>query len=649
MDVRHALGASQMSRFSPALLDEIRDRLPISQVIGRRVQWDRRKTNAARGDFWACCPFHGEKTPSFHCEDRKGRYHCFGCGVTGDHFRFLTELEGLSFPEAVERLAADAGVALPAPDIRQAEQDAQRTSLVAVMEMAAAWFEERLQASDGARARAYLRERAILPATRKAFRLGYAPDSRNALKEHLAARGVSREAIEACGLVVHGPDIPVSYDRFRERLMFPIENAQGKVIAFGGRAMSPDAPAKYLNSPETELFHKSDVLYNFARARRAAREKGEVIAVEGYIDAIALFQAGIENAVAPLGTALTESQIGLLWRMAGEPVLCFDGDAAGLKAAFRAVDLLLPLLGPGRTARFALLPGGQDPDDLVRAEGAEAMRAVIGDSVPLSEMLWRRETASGQFDTPEKRAALEARFREIASTIRDDAIRRHYAQDFSERLAGLFGASTASGRPQRGRRDARAPAMRLAPSPSLLTSSLVARKAARMPLREAVLVATVANHPAILGVGIEEFAEIGFSTPQAGRLQKAILQAFAEFEAEGRECNAGALQARLAADRVDDILEQANRQLRDNRIWQGLADAAFEDALNGWRQAVSLHLRARQLQRELKAAETALAGEETEANFDRLVEIRNEIARGDGIEALIEGFGLSSGRPVRNY
>jgi DNA primase len=636
-----------MTRFSPALLDEIRDRLPISQVIGRRVQWDRRKSNAARGDYWACCPFHGEKTASFHCEDRKGRYHCFGCGVTGDHFRFLTELEGLSFPEAVERLAAEAGVALPAPDSGQAQRDAERIGHLAVMEMAAAWFEERLQAAEGARARAYLRERAILPATQKVFRLGYAPENRNALKEHLAARGVTREAMEACGLLVHGPDIPVSFDRFRDRLMFPIENAQGKVIAFGGRAMSADAQAKYLNSPETGLFHKSDVLFNLARARRAARDKGEAIAVEGYVDVIALHQAGIAHTVAPLGTALTENQLALLWRMAAEPVLCFDGDPAGQKAAWRAIDMLLPQLAPGRTARFALLPAGQDPDDLVRAEGGEAMRAVIAEAVPLSEMLWRRETATASFDTPEQRAGLEARLRGIAATIRDDAIRRHYLQDFARRLAGLFGAAPAAAR--RNPPGAKPPASRLSPSPNLLASPLVTRRSARMPLREAVLVATVANHPAILRIGFEEFAELGLANAAAARLQKAILATFAEFEAEGRDCDAAGLRERLVATGAGEILDQADRQLRDARIWQGLPDAAFEDALGGWRQAVSLQLRARHLRRELEAAEAALAADDSEANLGRLVEIRNEIARGDGIEALIDGFGLSSGRPARSF
>ena len=376
-------------RFPPAFLDEIRDRVPISAVIGARVAWDRKKTNAGRGDFWGCCPFHGEKTPSFHCEDRKGRYHCFGCGVSGDHFKFLTELDGLSFPEAVERIADMAGVPMPARDVAEEKRERERASLTDVMEMATAFFQERLQSAAGAKARAYLRDRGLTPATQQSFRLGYAPDSRNALKEFLDSKGVEKAQIEACGLVVFGQDVPVSYDRFRDRIMFPIPDSRGRVIAFGGRAMSPEVAAKYLNSPETELFHKGNVLYNFARARKALGKEGTVIAVEGYMDVIALAQAGFDNVVAPLGTALTENQMELLWRMAGEPILCFDGDQAGLKAAWRAADLILPSVQPGRTARFALLPEGKDPDDLVKADGPDA-KAIS--AVASSAENWRPPT-----------------------------------------------------------------------------------------------------------------------------------------------------------------------------------------------------------------------------------------------------------------
>ncbi len=428
-------------RFSNSFLDEIRDRVQISDVIGRRVSWDKRKTNVSRGDYWACCPFHGEKSPSFHCEDRKGRYHCFGCGVTGDHFRFLTELEGLSFPEAVQQIADMAGVAMPIADPVMEKREKERGSLQDVMELATQFFQDQLQTANGARGRAYLRDRGLTGRTIDTFRLGFAPDSRNALKEFLAGKGVAKEQIEACGLVVHGADVPVSYDRFRDRIMFPILSSREKVIAFGGRAMSPDAPAKYLNSNETELFHKGNVLYNFARARRAiqgADGAGTIIAVEGYMDVIALHQAGVENAVAPLGTALTENQLELLWKMTPQPVLCFDGDGAGIRAANRAADLALPHLKPGRTVRFALLPDGKDPDDLVRHDGRAPFDKVMSQAKPLAEMLWSREINAGKFDTPEARAELEARLKQMVAVIVDENVRRHYQQDIRDRLNAFF-------------------------------------------------------------------------------------------------------------------------------------------------------------------------------------------------------------------
>src|SRR5262245_21793487 len=483
-------------RFPPAFLDEIRDRVPISSVIGGRVSWDRKKTNASRGDYWACCPFHGEKSPSFHCEDRKGRYHCFGCGVSGDHFRFLTELDGMSFPEAVERIAGMAGVPMPERDEQAEKLEKERATLHDVMELAAKFFQERLQTADGAKARAYLRDRGLTPATQQAFGLGYAPDSRNALKEFLAGKGVEKVQIEACGLVVHGDDLPLSFDRFRDRVMFPIPDSRGRIIAFGGRALSPDAPAKYLNSPETELFHKGRVLYNFARARKAVQKEGTVIAVEGYMDVIALAQAGFDNVVAPLGTALTEDQLELLWRMAGEPVLCFDGDKAGMKAAWRAADLALPLIQPGRTVRFALLPEGKDPDDLVKGAGPDAFGQVLSEARPLADLIWLRETSGGVFDAPETRAELEKTLRELTHRIRDESVRFHYSQEMRERVLSFFGAvrRRPPGQNDRGQRQQLnagrpgAAAGRLAVSESLARSALVKKAGGVMPLRETAII-----------------------------------------------------------------------------------------------------------------------------------------------------------------
>ena len=509
-------------QFPDSFLDEIRDRLRISEVVGSRVTFDKKKTNAARGDYWACCPFHGEKTPSFHCEDRKGRYHCFGCGASGDHFRFLTELDGLSFPEAVERLADQAGLPMPVLDRRQQEREEKRKTLYDVMALAAKFFQDKLHEPAGAQARSYLRGRGLSAAVQKEFGIGFAPDSRNALKEHLAALGIAKEQIEACGLVIHGDDIPVSYDRFRGRIMFPIEDTRGRVIAFGGRALAEDAMAKYLNSPETELFHKSDVLYNHARARKSAHEKGQIIVAEGYMDVIALHVAGFENAVAPLGTALTERQLSMVWRMQPEPVLCFDGDDAGLKAAYRVVDLALPMLQPGYSVRFAMLPEGKDPDDLLRDDGVSAMEGVLSTALPLAEMLWNRETASGRFDTPERRAELESRLRKLMHSIAEPGVRRHYGQDIAGRLQSYFGGGNDSvgtgdhrGQQFRGRAaDRKTSGMRsrFSASPSLLSSRLVKKGHVGIPLRESVLSAGALYHPAICFEFFEEVSGLLFES-----------------------------------------------------------------------------------------------------------------------------------------
>ncbi|SIQ23250.1 DNA primase [Rhizobium sp. RU35A] len=664
-------------RFSNTFLDEIRDRVPISAVIGRRVTWDRKKTNVSRGDYWACCPFHGEKSPSFHCEDRKGRYHCFGCGVSGDHFRFMQEIEGLSFPEAVQQLADMAGVAMPQPDVQAERREKERATLLDVMEMATQFFQDQLQSAAGAKARAYLRDRGLTGRTIETFRLGYAPESRNALKEHLAAKGVLKEQMEACGLVVH-ENVPVSYDRFRDRIMFPILSSRDKVIAFGGRAMSPDAMAKYLNSNETELFHKGNVLYNFSRARRAVQaqaksrdgEDATVIAVEGYMDVIALYQAGVENAVAPLGTALTESQLELLWRMSPQPVLCFDGDGAGLRAANRAADLALPHIKPGRSVSFALLPDGKDPDDLVRHEGRAPFDTVMAQARPLAEMIWMREAANGSFETPEKRAELEARLKQIVSVIADENVRRHYQQDVRERLNAFFS-------PQRGGREPRAGFQAnsrgpggmagrgrgggqgagfagtagrgsLGVSDRLARSGLVRGHQELPALREVVLAITIVNHPQLLLEDYDEIAAIDFENRDLQRLWSAVLPAAAT---AGANLSREYLIGRLFAEGFEPLVTALDQQVRNARLWTATEKAAAEDAREGYRQALSLHKRTKalriqkmELEREISAATEEGDGDTVQPLLRALSEVQDEIVRMENQEAIIDGFGVMSGR-----
>ncbi|KAB0679761.1 DNA primase [Aureimonas leprariae] len=652
-------------RFSPTFLDDIRSRVPISDVIGRRVTWDRRKSQPARGDYWACCPFHGEKSPSFHCEDAKGRYHCFGCGVSGDHFRFLTECEGMSFPEAVERLAGEAGLPMPARDPEAAKRDEARGSILDALKLAAGFFVQSLHEADGAKARAYLRDRGLSAATQKTFGLGYAPDSRSRLKEFLGGKGIGKAEIEKAGLVVTGETIAVPYDRFRDRIMFPIEDARERPIAFGGRAMSADAQAKYLNSPETEVFNKGSNLFNLARARRAVKEAGTLILVEGYVDVIALYQAGFANAVAPLGTALTDRQLELAWRTTAEPILCFDGDAAGLKAAHRAADVALPLLKPGRSLRFALLPGGKDPDDLVRESGPDAFREVLAGARPLADLLWTRETASGLFDTPERRAELEQKVRGLARQIGDEDVRRHYFRDLEERLRGFFGPAPremgrggyrdgerrrpagGDGRGRFGGGDARggsAPRRQVV-SDRLARSNLMRKAEAAVSPREVAIVLGYINHPLLLRDGLDDFAALELPDGDLSRLRSAALDICAERQPDGRE----EMLAGLDAAGLRPVLEVAAATLRRLRLWPFMEDAAPEDAREAVRQALHLHHKARSLNRELRSAEEALGREATESAYLQIVEIKREIETLHGTEALIDGFGVLSGRAMKAY
>lgn len=647
-------------RFSSTFLDDLRERILISDVIGRHVAWDRKKTNAPKGDFWGCCPFHGEKTPSFHCEDKKGRYYCFGCGEKGDHIRFLTEYEGLNFVEAVTRLADQAGVALPAPDPESQRREQKRATLEDVMEMATVFFEEQLQAASGAKARSYLRDRGLSGKTISTFRLGFSPESRNALKEYLSQKGVEKGLIEACGLVVHGPDIAVSYDRFRDRIMFPIPSSREKTIAFGGRAMDPSAPAKYLNSNETELFYKSNVLFNYARARRAIRnDANSLVVVEGYMDVIALHQAGIEYAVAPLGTALTENQLRLLWRVSNQPVLCFDGDGAGQRAADRAIDLALPHLAPGKSIKFAILPEDKDPDDLVMEEGRGAFDEIIKNARGLADMVWSREADRGVYDTPESKAELETRFRKILSVISDEGVKHHYQQDVRDRLRAFFTGKVGgnSGKNGGAKRNAKngfsgnqnwnnnsAP---MVASDRLRRSGLVSGRSDLPPLRESALIFTLISHPHMLIDDFDVLMELELESKELQKLWRAMQEA----------CGAGERLTRaemvefLTKFEMMPVVERLEKQMRQVRLWQAMADAAAEDAREGFMQAFSLHQRTRSLKRQRNELERdiALAAEEGDENLgpelmNALQQVHSEVLRLESQEAIVEGFGVLSGR-----
>lgn len=640
-------------RFDDRFLDDIRARLNVSDVVGRRVTWDRKKSQPSKGDFWACCPFHNEKSPSFHADDRRGRYHCFGCGQSGDIFRFLGETEGVSFPEAVERLASEAGIALPERDPEAEKRAERRGSLYEVMDLANGFFQQALQTADGAEARRYLRDRGLAPAIQQEFGIGFSQDSRNALKQFLGSKGVTQEDMVEAGLLIAGPDIAVSYDRFRNRIMFPIADARGRVIAFGGRALSADVPAKYLNSPETPLFSKSFILYNHHRAREPVHHGAPLLVVEGYMDVIACAAHGLTGAVAPLGTALTEEQMQLLWRMNDSPVLCFDGDSAGFKAAGRSADLALAQLKPGKTTRYVLLPDGQDPDDLLRNSGRDAMDSFIRSAKPLSDMIWSRETENGVFDTPERRAELEDRMRGLTRIMTNDTIRRHYEQEFRERLQAFFGTNSGKSGAQRSggfsrkggagagksRHSGFSVSRSLSQSP--LVSSFSANNiATAISPRNAVLLMTMINHPILLDRHDEVFSTLQFEQGELNRLHQTLVGILAE----DPEQAPAAIKEGLVRRGYQPLLIKLEHTLAACRLWQTREQADPIDAEEGWKQALALHEKGAVLREELRAAERAMDEEATESNFARLVEIQQDLESTEHIQALIEGFGALSGQ-----
>jgi DNA primase len=554
---------------------------------------------------------------------------------------------------------------LPVPKVSKEAQarEERRKTLHDVVELAAKFFEATLAARAGAKARGYLADRSIAPATQLKFRIGYAPAERYALKEHLGAHGVSVPDMVEAGLLISGEDVPLPFDRFRDRVIFPISDFRGRVIGFGGRALSADVQAKYLNSPETPLFHKGLNLYNGAAARIATHQGAQLIAVEGYVDVIAMVTAGLEATVAPLGTALTQEQLGLLWRMADEPVLCFDGDKAGRRAAYRAVDLALPQLRPGKSLRFAVLPEGQDPDDLVRAGGREAVDEVLAGARPLVDLLWLRETEDGSFDTPERRAALETRIATVAGAIGEESVRRYYRQHLADRLKRLFtapesvpasrGRDFAERRPAwAGRRGARKPLPREAlvrgqpyvvMSPNLATSPVHRGHHSTMPRREALILQAVLNHPWLLHEHMEELAQIEFRHAEAQKAKTVLIDAFAHGAAGDR----AQLEAELVAGGHAQLRERIERAITTASVWGVQQDAGADDVVLTWKQLLALHRQGHSLRKELKDAEIAFGLDDSKANLDWLNDVRARLSAIDGTEALVEGFGASSGRPAR--
>lgn len=598
-------------RYPQSFMDALKSRFLVSQVVGRRVALRRHGR-----EFMGLCPFHKEKTPSFTVNDEKGFYHCFGCGAHGDTIGFVKDYEGISYKEAVERLAAEAGLAVPQPTREEAERERVRHSLQDACEAACRWFVEQLQVGSHQEVRAYLAQRGLSEDIIQRFRVGYAPDDRDALKRALIAQGFQESQLVEAGLLIQPDGGRASYSRFRGRVMFPIRDARSKVVAFGGRilpgSLQTDAP-KYLNSPETDLFKKGQMLYNYDLARRPAMESGRLVLCEGYMDVIALAQAGIAYAVAPLGTAVTATQLQLMWQACDTPTMCLDGDAAGARAMGRASELALPLLVPGKSLHFARLPVGQDPDDVVRQRGATAMEEMITGAPGLAEMLWQDVAGTGA-KTPEERAGQEQALLQMADVIAHPIVKAHYRAFFKEKLW------------QRGTGGGRAHSMKTPrENLPLLPQAHDARSRIHKAMQQCTKLALL--YPLLLQDSLQEENYARMECQDAGLMRLAF---------ELVEVVAGL--AELSRDAVAVALEEAGLETELARLWASDALAIpkalqndqagqlFPLAQRLWQQAVNAYLLA-SLQAELIQAESDLAQDNNEANFERMKALKEQVTQ----------------------
>lgn len=529
----------------PGFLDELRSRTSLSQVVGRKVMWDQRKSNQGKGDMWAPCPFHQEKTASFHVDDRQGYYYCFGCHAKGDAISFVRETENVDFIEAVEILAREVGMQMPARDPQAAQKADRRSQLTDVMEQAVQFFRLQLQTGAGHEARSYLSRRGLGEDVQERFEIGFAPDGWQNLWDHLRGKNVPEEMIMAAGLAKPSTKGGKPYDTFRNRIMFPIRDPRGRAIAFGGRAMDPNDNAKYLNSPQTEIFDKGRSLYHHGPAREAAGKGNPLIVAEGYMDVIALATAGFGSSVAPLGTAVTEDQLHLMWRMSPEPIIALDGDKAGLNAAYRLIDLALPMIAAGQSLRFALMPEGKDPDDLLRGpNGREEMQKLIDGALPMVELLWRRETEGKVFDSPERKAALDKVLADKSRLITDQNIRKHYDDAFYQLKRDLFFQRRTQQpfQPRKQGWKAAAP-LTAATRASFLA---VAEDREQESLHEAVILALLTRYPEMVVNFEHELELMDCAAEDHARLRNVLLQ--------------------YAHNGVDVLKAEVQRQLGEERL-----------------------------------------------------------------------------------
>lgn len=526
-------------------LDELRSRICLSDVVGRKVQWDLRKSNQARGDMWAPCPFHQEKTASFHVDDNKGFYYCFGCQAKGDAIGFIKETENVNFIEAVEILASEVGLQMPEFDPKSKEKADRNKILLEIMEQSVNFFRLTLNSNQGKHALEYLKKRGLSSDAIERFEIGFAPADQTTLTQKLIDKGYDLDAIIETGMSVKSDESNRLYDRFRGRIMFPIRDSRGRCIAFGGRSLDPTARAKYLNSPETPLFDKGSNLYNLVSARSAVGRGEPLIVAEGYMDVIALDSGNFNGAIAPLGTAITEKQLQLMWRISPEPIIALDGDKAGLRAAYRLIDLSLPLLRTGKALRFSIMPEGKDPDDLIRNEGASVFKNLIDEAVPMVDLIWKRETEGKSFDSPERRAGLDKSLSDAIALIKDKNLKNHYRDALFQARRQFFGRQNAGTNEFKNN-------SRLMPQSDTKSSFLVAadEKTVSAQIRESTVIAVLMNFPELIEIFYDELIMIDLASPDCDLILKELVKLDNGTKAEIKN----ELMEKIGGEKVEKLL-----------------------------------------------------------------------------------------------
>ena len=526
-------------------LDELRSRICLSDVVGRKVQWDLRKSNQARGDMWAPCPFHQEKTASFHVDDNKGFYYCFGCQAKGDAIGFIKETENVNFIEAVEILASEVGLQMPEFDPKSKEKADRNKILLEIMEQSVNFFRLTLNSNQGKHALEYLKKRGLSSDAIERFEIGFASADQTTLTQKLIDKGYDLDAIIETGMSVKSDESNRLYDRFRGRIMFPIRDSRGRCIAFGGRSLDPTARAKYLNSPETPLFDKGSNLYNLVSARSAVGRGEPLIVAEGYMDVIALDSGNFNGAIAPLGTAITEKQLQLMWRISPEPIIALDGDKAGLRAAYRLIDLSLPLLRTGKALRFSIMPEGKDPDDLIRNEGASVFKNLIDEAVPMVDLIWKRETEGKSFDSPERRAGLDKSLSDAIALIKDKNLKNHYRDALFQARRQFFGRQNAGTIEFKNN-------SRLMPQSDTKSSFLVAadEKTVSAQIRESTVIAVLMNFPELIEIFYDELVMIDLASPDCDLILKELVKLDNGTKAEIKN----ELMEKIGGEKVEKLL-----------------------------------------------------------------------------------------------